>query len=567
MLTSDVLFILVIILFHSPSNSAYDIAVYGATPGGIAAAVTAARTSPSLKIALIEPTADIGGMSTGGGLGLRDLGYEVTSELIDIFSSSRISSLISVNGSVAHDWVLYNNKHYPDANYFVYQPDVKVGYQSFHDLIANHSNIELVTGTGPLVGDSLEMQGTRIVQVMTANDQRIWKASVWVDGSYEGDLVRFSKASYTWGRESRDQYNESLAGVRPYTEFANFLHDHPVNATLANGTLAPYVSPDPLAPVGSADFNMMGYSYRLCLTPTKSKQAPFVQPKNYDPNNFIILQRYIDSLMATGQYPSGPPFGRLVDIFPYRGYPAGDKFDMCDSFDSAFTSDAININRNYVNGTDADRRQVAQDVEDYVLGMLWYILTSSDVPNATRDSLNKYGLCNDQWTENRHVPPQLYVREGLRLVNEKVMTQHEVVSGLCRNDTVALGSWGYDIHVVTRTVNGSFVNNEGAMDAAIAKVNGSQSGPVFEIPYSVLLPKRSEVTNLLVPVCHAVTHVVYAATRVEPHFMLLGGAAGYAAAYSVLDGNIDVQAVDVRRIQQQLTADGVLLHYPPGHCD
>jgi hypothetical protein len=312
---------------------------------------------------------------------------------------------------------------------------------------------------------------------------------------------------------------------------------------------------------------MMGYSYRLCLTPTKAKQAPFVKPVNYDPNNFIILQRYIDSLMATGHYPTGPPFGNLVSILIYRNYPAGDKFDMCDSFGSAFTSDAVNINRNYVNETDEDRRQIAQSVQDYVLGLIWYLLTSPDIPQGTKDSLNAYGLCNDQWPENRHIPPQLYVREGLRLVNEKVFTQNEVVSGLCLKDTVALGSWVHDVHVVTRTANGSYVNNEGAMFTPIANASGSKSGPAFEIPYSVLLPKRNEVTNLLVPVCHAVTHIVYAATRVEPHFMLLGGAAGYAAAYSILEGNIDVQAVSVSRIQGQLKQDGVLLHYPIGHCD
>jgi hypothetical protein len=271
--------------------------------------------------------------------------------------------------------------------------------------------------------------------------------------------------------------------------------------------------------------------------------------------------------MATGQYPSGPPFGRLVDILIYRGYPSGDKFDMCDSFGSAFTSDAVNINRNYVNGSDANRRKVAQDVEDYVLGMLWYILTSPDVPKGTKDSMNEYGLCNDQWPENRHIPPQLYVREGLRLVNENVMTQHDVVSGLCRNDTVAVGSWVHDVHVVTRTVNSTHVNNEGAMFTPIAQLNGTKSGPAFEIPYSVLLPKRSEVTNLLVPVCHAVTHIVYAATRVEPHFMLLGGAAGYAAADSILDGNIDVQTVNIKHLQDRITRDGVILHFPKGHCD
>jgi hypothetical protein len=444
---------------------------------------------------------------------------------------------------------------------------MNVSRQSFLDLLAVHSNIELITGTGPIVTGSLQMNGTRIVQVTTADDRRTWKGSVWIDASYEGDLVRFSGASYTWGRESRDQFNESLAGVRPYQTFANFLPGYPVKARLDNGTLAPYISPETLGPVGAGDLNMMGYSYRLCVTPTKAKQTPFVKPKNYDPNNFIILQRYIESLVATGHYPNGPPFGRLVDILIYRGYPAGDKFDMCDSFGSGFTSDAVNINRNYVNGTDEDRRQIAQTVQDYVLGMIWYMLTSPNVPQGTKNSINEYGLCNDQWPENRHIPPQLYVREGLRLVNENVFTENDVVSGLCRNDTVALGSWVHDVHVVTRTVNGSYVNNEGAMFTEIKRLNGSKSGPAFELPYSILLPKRSEVTNLLVPVCHAVTHIVYAATRVEPHFMLLGGAAGYAAAYSILDGNIDVQAVSISRLQDRLIKDGVPLHYPAGHCD
>ncbi len=473
-----------------------------------------------------------------------------------------------VNGSVAQQWVNNNYKYYKDANGPIYQPDMNVSRQSFLDLLSNHSNIQLITGTGPLIGESLKMNGTRIVQITTADDRRTWEASVWIDGSYEGDLVRFSGASYTWGREARDQFNESHAGVQAYSTFGNFIPGHPVNATLDNGTLAPYISPDKLGPVGSGDLNMMGYSYRLCITLTERKQVPFVKPKNYDPSNFIILQRYIDSLMATGHYPTGPVLGRLVDIYYYRGYPAGDKLDMCDGFSSAFTSDAVNINRNYVNGTAEDRRQIAQSVEDYVLGIIWYLLTSPLVPEGTRDSVKKYGLCNDQWPENRHIPPQLYVREGLRLVNENVFTQNHVVSGLCRNDTIAMGSWGHDIHVVTRTAtNLSHVNNEGAMFISVAAVNGSKSEGAFEIPYSILLPKRNEVTNLLVPVCHAATHVAYGATRVEPHFMMLGGAAGYAAVYSILSGKIDVQAVNVTHIQETLLQDGMLLHYPKGHCD
>lgn len=274
---------------------------------------------------------------------------------------------------------------------------MEVGRQSFLDLLALHSNIELIVSTGPLLSGGIRMNGTHIVQLIAAHSERIWQARMWIDASYDGDLTRFSGASYTWGRESRDQYNESYAGVLPYETTSNFLPDFPVKATLDNGTLAPLVSPVKLGLVGSADLNMMGYSYRLCVATAKEKQAPFFKPTNYDPNNFIILQRYIDSLVASGKYPMGPPIELLVSISKYHGYPPGDKFDVCSSLISAFTSDAINLNQDYVNGTFKDRLRIAQMTSDYELGMFWYILNSSLVPNHTRATLERYGLCNDQW--------------------------------------------------------------------------------------------------------------------------------------------------------------------------
>ena len=472
---------------------------------------------------------------------------------------------IVVNGSVGQEWSLNNRKYYKNATSPIYQADMDLGSKSFLDLISKYPNIELITRTGLLIGESLEMNGTRIGQV-TTNDQRTWKASVFIDASYEGDLVRYSGASYTWGRESREQYGERDAGVLPYETFANFLPNHPVNATLNNGSFAPYVSSKKLGPVGSGDSNIMTFTYRLCVTTSKEKQAPFLRPTNYDPNNFILLPRYIESLAASGKYPAGVPITALFDLYEYL-CPTKDIFDLNGSFNSAFTTDSVNLNQGYVNGTNEDRRRIAQDTSDYVLGFIWYILTSPNVPEYTRNDMQRYGLCNDQWPELNHMTPQLYIREGLRLVNENVFTQNHVISGLCRNDTIALGSWRHDVHVVNRVANGSYATNEGQMFGDIAKINGSKSGPAFEIPYSVLLPKRNEVTNLVVPVCHAASHVAYAATRLEPTFMLLGGAAGYFAAYSILNDHIDVQTVNVRRVQQALTHDGVLLHYPREHCD
>ena len=474
-----------------------------------------------------------------------------------------------MNGSVAKEWALNNRKYYGNVTQPIYVTEMNIGKESFLDMLAKYPNIELVTKTGTLIRESLKKNGTRIVELTTRNDQRTWKASVWIDASYEGDLVQFSNTSYTWGRESQAQYGEPYAGVRPYETYANFLPDHPVNATWNNGSLIPYISPQKLGPVGSADFNMMTFTYRLCVTTTTAKQAPFLKPKNYDPNNFILLQRYIQSLIASGKYPSGLPITVLLQAHPYsnHGCPTTDVYDLNGLFTSAVTTDSINLNSGYVNGTDEDRLRIAQETSDYVLGYLWYILTSPDVPEYTKNDLKRFGLCNDQWPENQHMTPQLYIREGLRLVNDNVFTQHDVVSGQCRNDTIALGSWAYEIRAVTRVINGTHAMNEGQIASDIAHLNGSQSGRTFEIPHTVLLPKRDQVTNLIVPVCHAASHVAYSATRLEPTFMLLGGAAGYFAAYSVLHDYIDVQAIDVREIQQALTREGVPLHYPRGHCD
>jgi len=446
-----------------------------------------------------------------------------------------------------------------------------VGYQSFRNLLNKYPNIALILQAGLLAEGSIQMNGTRIQKITTynynTNNEQTWEASMWIDASYEGDLTRFSGASYTWGRESRDEYNESLAGVRPYQSTSNFLMNYHVKATFDNGTVIPFVSAEQPGPVGSADRNLMGFSYRLCVAKSKEKQAPFSKPTNYNPDNFILFQRYLDSLVQSGKYPQGPPIEMIVSISPYHGYPPGDKFAMCGTQSSAVNPDAIGLNQNYVNGTFEDRLRIEQSTKDYIMGMFWYVLTSPLVPNNTRITLQKYGLCNDQWVENNYLPPQLYVREGLRLVNERVFTQNDIISGLCRNDTIALGSWFYDVHVVTRSVNNSFANNEGYIGQPIDRLNGSKSGPAFEIPYSIMVPKANEVTNLLVPVCHAATHVAYSATRVEPHFMLLGGAAGYAIAIALSQGGINVQSVDVRQIQKMLITDGVLLHYPKGHCD
>lgn len=186
--------------------------------------------------------------------------------------------------------------------------------------------------------------------------------------------------------------------MRGFVPTSNFLGKAPVSAVTSStdNTIINYVDTEPLAEVGEEDDRMMGYSFRLCITPNKAKQVPFFAPPNYNPADFVLLQRYVESLVSSGTHPNGPSLGDMVDILIYRNYPPNDKFDMCDG-PAAFTSDAINLNRGYVEGTAEEREQIYKNTYYYVLGLVYYLSSSPNVPEFTRNNTNSYGLCKDQW--------------------------------------------------------------------------------------------------------------------------------------------------------------------------
>jgi len=329
-----------------------------------------------------------------------------------------------------------------------------------------------------------------------------------------------------------------------------------------------FVEPGPFAAVGTADFGMMGYSYRLCVTTNSKNKAPFPKPNNYNAEDFQLLQRYMDALVSSGKYPNGPPFTYLFGVYNYRSYPPANKWDLCDSDNSAVTSDAVWLNQGYVNSSYANRESIADLHHYYVAGLLTYLSTDSRVPNGTRNSTLSYGLCADEWPENGHWPPQMYIREGVRIIGDKVFSQNNLVGGICLNDSIGTTSWNIDIHVVQRHAisnpNGTgdiIARNEGEM-----RINVPGNSTVIELPYWMILPKRAEVTNLLSPVLNSISHVAYGAVRVEPTFMQLGQAAGIAASLAI-DGKIAVQDVPIKSLQTALIASGVNIHWPPDHCN
>ncbi len=522
------------------ASSQFDLVIYGGTPAGIGAAIAAARANGTLRIAVVEPSSQIGGMASAGGIGFRDIG------------------VLSIVNSTALAWANRNALHY-GVDYPVWQPDHFVGNASFWALLGQHPGVTVVLSERVRERGGVSMSGSRIVSITTAGptgggaDQRTFEGAYFIDASYEGDVMRFSGARHTWGREPATRYNESLGGVT-----ASSTNPFPgsVGALWPNGTLLDWVQdgPDPRKVVGEADDNVMAYSFRLCLTKRADNRVPIQAPPGYSTERFELARRYAS---AAGGEPHSP-WGNL----PYRSYPPGDKFDACCG-NSPMGIDAAGLARGYANGTYAERDAIAAAHRFYVQGLAFFYMAdpNSGVPPAMREALAEYGLCKDEWPEHGHWPPQLYVREAARLVGDAVFSQNDRVSsaspGGCRENSIGTGAWGFDIHQMQRpVVGGGNAFNEGLTDP------GTGGKPVYEIPYSVLLPRRQDCTNLAVPNCPSVSHVAFAALREEPTLVQLGEAAGSAAALALSHSNAALQDVNPLQLQAALRELGVVVHFP-----
>jgi len=344
-----------------------------------------------------------------------------------------------------------------------------------------------------------------------------------------------------------------LNGVRPLTSYGNFKYE--VNAKWEDGSLLKFIDPEPLAKVGSGDSKVMSYSFRPCITTKIENKAPFLKPTNYEGRDFELLRRYMYALSNNSE---APDFNAIFGVYPYHSFLP--KHDLCDSQQFPFTSDAPGVYAGYVQGDWKERDLVIARQRYYLQGMLWFLVSDPSVPAKTKNSTLKWGLCKDEWPNNGHYPLQLYVREGPRMIGEHVTTHQDLQPDVWgnRNDSIGLGTWNIDIHVMQRVAIPSkdgkshVVSNEGNMMTA-------QKTP-FELPYSILLPKQTEVSNLLVPVCNSVTHVAWGAIREEPTLMQLGIATGTAVAIA---SHLKINAlhnVPISRLQEMLIDQGTFIH-------
>ncbi|QDT63325.1 FAD-dependent oxidoreductase [Calycomorphotria hydatis] len=523
----------------SGTTQSVDLVIYGGTPSGLSAAISAVRENENIQVIVIEPTRWIGGLVTGG-LSRTDKGKENTI------------------GGLTREYFEYARKLCgPETPMWYAEP--RYNLAAFEAMLKEYE--ERITVLTEKQLKSVKKSGNRITSI-TLDDGSEFTAPVYIDATYEGDLLAMAGVSYRFGRESRDEYGEPTAGyhpmpIRPHGSDVmhagckcvggtgpHFIHGTPTEISALDddgNLLAGIFRPDPNIKPGDSDELVQAYNYRICVTQREDILVPFPKPKNYDPKRYDLLLRLIET------YP-GVRFGRLVHL----GEIANGKFDL--NAQGLFSTDYPGGNIGYSDGTPEERAVIVQDHLDYVQGFLWFLGHDQRVPASLRNEVNSWGLCADEFTDNDHWPYALYVREARRMVGEYVMRQQDTWTDITKPDTVGMGSFVLDCHIVQRIVTeDGLVTDEGSFQDAPTRP--------YQIPYRSLLPKRAECENLLVPVCVSSSHIAWCTIRMEPVFMGLGQAAGIAAAMAI-SKDVDAPAVydvNVSALQQKLRADAAVL--------
>ncbi|MBN8729962.1 MAG: FAD-dependent oxidoreductase [Acidobacteria bacterium] len=500
----------------------FDLVVYGGTAGGVTTAIAGARHG--LKTALLEPRRHVGGMATGG-LSRTDTGTR------EVIGGLALEFYYRVGNE-------YEIRRFKNPVAWFYEP--KVGEKVMVDMLAE-AGVTLLYNHRLQEKNGVAKQGLRITEITTENGDR-FRAKIFADCSYEGDLMAQAKVSYTYGRESSAQYGEPLGGVRDKTPYHQFLFDVP--ALDANGKPLPEITAEkPLSP-GVADKGVQSYNFRIIATNVAHNRVPWPRPQGYTAARYELLARYLDAFVKNRG--RSPVFHELTLIAPI---PNG-KADFNNN--GPFSTDYIGKNYSYPDASYAERDRLWQEHIDYVQGFYYFLANDPHVPKDLQAEVNSWGLCKDEYTDTNHWPHQLYVREARRMVGEFVASQKDLQTDLTKPDVIGMGSYNSDSHNIRRFVNSrGMAENEGDMQVAVKP---------YQIPFRVMLPKRAEVSNLLNPVTFSASHVAYSSLRMEPQYMILGHAAGVAAAMAI-KASQPVQDVSVPELQKTLKSEGAVFEF------
>ena len=522
-------------LFTSAKGSAteYDVVVYGGTSAGITAAIQASRLGKS--VILLEPSKYLGGLSTSG------LGYTDTGNKQAIGGLSReFYQRIKKSYDNPELWKYEKSDEYGryDAKLdamWTFEPHIAM--RVFQEML-DESSVE-VRLQQPLDRSSgVTLSENRIKSIRTLPGLTV-QGKMFIDTTYEGDLMAAAGVSYTVGRESNEQYGETLNGVQTALNIHNHRFPKPVDPYRTPGDpssgLLPGIHPGPPGEKGQADHRVQAYCFRMCMTNVDENRVPFEKPANYDPLRYELLLRNFEA-------------GDLRVPYHSLMMPNG-KTDTNNN--GAFSTDNIGMNYDYPEASYERRAEIVAEHLEYQKGLMWTLANHPRVPKKVRDEVSKWGLSRDEFTDTDHWPHTLYIREARRMIGEYVTTEADCFRRRIIPDSVGMGSYNMDSHNTQRYVSSDgLAKNEGDVQVS--------PGGTYLISYRSIVPKRDEVENLLVPVCLSSSHIAYGSIRMEPVFMILGQSAASAASLS-LDNNIAVQDLPYATLRKQLDKDGQAL--------
>ena len=520
----------------------YDLVVYGGTSGGVTAAVEAARSGRS--VILVCPDKHLGGLSSGG-LGWTDTGRkEVIGGLAREFYHRVWKHYQSDDAWQWQTRQEYGNKGQGTAaidgekrTMWIFEPHVAEA--AFEAMIAE-AKVPAVRNAWLDRERGVEKKDGRITAIRTL-DGKVYRGRMFIDATYEGDLMAAAGVSYHVGRESSETYGEQWNGVQKAARHHGHNFPEGVSPYVTPGDpssgLLPRISADPPGKDGEGDRRVQAYCFRMCLTDQPENRVPFPKPKGYDPRQYALILRVFD----TGWRQTFNKF----DPIPNH------KTDTNNH--GPFSTDNIGYNYDYPDASYERRREIIAEHEQYQQGLMYFLANDPRVPDDVRKPMSRWGLAKDEFVDNGNWPHQIYVREARRMVGPYVMTEKDC---LCQAETphsVGMGSYAMDSHNVQRYVTADgFVQNEGDI--------GVSPPYPYMISYGSLTPKKDECENLFVPVCLSSSHIAFGSIRMEPVFMILGQSAAVAAGMAI-DGKCSVQEVDYLTLKQKLLEKGQVLEW------
>jgi hypothetical protein len=524
----------------SDNSHSADVIVYGGTSSAIIAAVQVVQMGK--KVILVSPDKHLGGL-TAGGLGWTDTGNK------------------AVIGGLARNFYHRLYLHYQEDESWKWQKKSEYGNMGQGNVAIDGENRTMwifEPGAAEKVFENLVSEyeipvyreeyldrksGVSLsdgsIQSITTLSGLSFEGKVFIDATYEGDLMAAAGVSYTVGREARDMYNEEWNGIQTGVlhhghHFKSDISPYVIPGDPASGVL-PRISTDDPGVFGEGDHRLQAYCFRMCLTDHPDNRVAISRPPDYDSAQYELLRR----VFASGW---NEVFGKY-DPIPNH------KTDVNNH--GPFSTDNIGMNYEYPEGSYERRKEIIQEHTSYQKGLLWFLSSNRAVPEDIREKMASWGYAKDEFMDNGHWPHQIYVREARRMVGDFVMSENEVLGKSPVEQPVGMGSYTMDSHNVQRYIKeDGFVQNEGDI--------GVHPGDPYQIDRRSLMPSREECTNLLVPVCLSCSHIAFGSIRMEPVFMILGQSAATLAVQAIEEGK-EVQEIPYEDLRSRLLQDGQVL--------